>query len=120
MHIHASLDCRSFIVNASRRRDQQDAAQPSKTIWIFSDMVNETPQFDMPQILEIGPERIFERAKAQGLIVPLRGYEIHVQGASPSGLTPHDWLTIRRFWEMYFSSAGASIETYSPECGDTR
>ena len=99
---------------------QHDSAQPSRTSWIFSDMMNETPEFDMPQLIAIGPERMLERARAQGLMVPLRGYEVHVQGASPSGLTPQQWLTIRKFWEKYFSAAGAKLKEYSSECDITR
>ena len=92
----------------------------AKTIWIFSDMMNETPHFLMPALLGIGPERLLERAKANGLVVPLRGYTIHIQGASPSGLSPQAWLTIKKFWEMYFAAAGAQLVSYSPECNTER
>ena len=93
--------------------------RPSTTIWIFSDMMNETSQFNMPQLLEIGPERMLERAKASGLMVPLQRYEIRVLGASQTGLTPQQWLTIRKFWEMYFTAAGARLTTYSTEAAAT-
>lgn len=91
-----------------------------RTIWIFSDMMNETREFSMPQLLEIGPERMLERAKASGLVAPLERYEIYVYGASPAGLTPHSWMIIKRFWEMYFAAAGAELVTYSTECDAER
>ncbi|MFZ1005912.1 MAG: hypothetical protein WAN65_03690 [Candidatus Sulfotelmatobacter sp.] len=87
-----------------------------KTIWILSDMMNETREFPMPRLLDIGPERMLERAKMNGLVVPLSGYRIHVYGASTAGLTPRAWMTIKRFWELYFSATGAELVTYSITC----
>ena len=87
-----------------------------KAIWIFSDMMNETSSFPMPELLQHGPEQMLDQAKAGGLLVPLRGYEIHVQGASSSGLTPRQWLTIQKFWTMYFAAVGAKVISYSAEC----
>jgi hypothetical protein len=87
-----------------------------RTIWIFSDMMNETREFPMPQLLEIGPERMLERVKANGLLVPLERYKIYVYGASPAGLTPRSWMAMKRFWEMYFAAAGAELVAYSTEC----
>jgi hypothetical protein len=92
----------------------------TKTIWIFSDMMNETTSFPMPALLGIGPERMMERAKADGLLVPLNGYTIDIQGASPSGLSPQAWLTVKTFWKLYFASAGALVTSYSTECAVTR
>jgi hypothetical protein len=87
-----------------------------KTIWIFSDMMHETQNFQMPTLLALGPEKMLERAKANGLVVPLNGYKIFVYGATPNGLTPQAWLIVRNFWAMYFQAAGADLVTYSAEC----
>jgi hypothetical protein len=87
-----------------------------KTIWIFSDMMNETQDFPMPTLIAIGPGQMLERAKANGLLVPLNGYKIYISGASPSGLTPQAWIAIKRFWTMYFIAAGAELMSYSAEC----
>jgi hypothetical protein len=93
-----------------------DRDHGSKTIWLFSDMMNETEQFPMPLFVNMGPDQMLERAKASGLIVPLDGYKIYVYGASPSGLTPSAWTTIKRFWMLYFAAAGAELVSYSAEC----
>ena len=92
----------------------------AKAIWIFSDMRNETAQFAMPVLLDLGPEQLFKRVQANGLIVPLSGYKVYVYGASPSGLTPQEWETIKRFWTLYFSAAGAELVSYSAECNVER
>jgi hypothetical protein len=54
-----------------------------------------------------------ECAKANGLLVPLNGYRVHVLGASPSGLSPRSWKILERFWTIYFSAAGADLLSYS-------
>lgn len=94
--------------------------EESKTIWIFSDMVNETEKLPMPFLIEMGPEQMLERAKANGLLVPLNGYKIYVQGASTNGLTPQAWIAIKSFWTLYFKAAGADLVTYSAESGVER
>jgi hypothetical protein len=87
-----------------------------KTIWIFSDMMNETNIFQMPTLLSLGPEQMLERAKTNGLIVPMNGYKVYVYGATPNGLSPQAWLAVKNFWTLYFQAAGAELVTYSPEC----
>jgi hypothetical protein len=92
--------------------------QSSRDIWIFSDMMNETKEFALPQLVE--PERMLERAKGLNLVVPLTAYKIHIIGASPTGLTPQRWMQLRRFWESYFAAAGAELVSYSSECDASR
>jgi hypothetical protein len=92
----------------------------SKTIWIFSDMMNESASFNMPALLSGGPEKMFEEAKANALIVPLAGYRVYVVGASPAGLRPQTWNGVRTFWTLYFREARAELVTYSAECSVER
>jgi hypothetical protein len=82
----------------------------SETIWIFSDMMNESASFNMPALLPRGPEKMIERAKANGLLVPLTGYRVYVVGASPAGLSPQTWNALKTFWTMYFREAGAEFK----------
>jgi hypothetical protein len=69
----------------------------------------------MPALLTNGAEKMLEQAKSNGLLVPLKGYKVYVYGATPSGLTPQAWLTIKDFWTMYFAAAGAELVSYSAE-----
>jgi len=50
----------------------------SRTIWIFSDMMNETKAFPfpMPELIALGPERMLERAKENGLMLTLPGHKV--------------------------------------------
>jgi hypothetical protein len=95
-------------------------AQVAKSIFIFSDMMNETTAFPMPQLIALGPDKMLERAKSEGLVVPLNGYNVHVFGAAMTGLTPQTWRTTREFWIKYFAMAGAQLVSYSPECNIER
>ena len=92
----------------------------SRTIWIFSDMMNESPSFNMPALLPEGPDKMVERTKANGLLVPLAGYRVYVVGASPAGLSPQTWNAIKTFWTLYFREAGAELVSYSAECSVER
>jgi hypothetical protein len=65
-------------------------------------------------------EKIVERARANGLIVPLVGYRVYVIGASPAGLSPQTWNALRTFWTLYFREAGAELVSYSAECSVER
>jgi hypothetical protein len=93
-----------------------NAESVSKTIWIFSDMMNESASFNMPALLPAGPEKMIERARANGLIVSLSGYKVYVIGASPAGLSPQAWNALRTFWTLYLREAGAELISYSAEC----
>jgi hypothetical protein len=87
-----------------------------KEIWILSDMMNETTSFNMPALLTLGPTRMLQQVRANNLLVPLKGYRVHVGGVSAIGLTPEEWNTVKEFWTMYFRAAGAELAGYSPEC----
>jgi len=87
----------------------------AKDLWIFSDMVNETPELQMPALLSLGPEQMLEKAKAHKLVVPLRGYQVHIIGASTAGLTPRAWNITKTFWTLYFREAGAVLVSYSAD-----
>ena len=97
-----------------------DSKRVSKTIWIVSDMMNETPGMLMPALIPLGPQKMLEHAKANGLIVPLQGYKIRVIGAATTGLSPQSWNTIKEFWTLYFREAGAELISYSVECAIER
>lgn len=90
-------------------------APEQRELWIYSDMLNETPSLPMPALLSTGPDRMLEQAKANRLVVPLKGYRIHVVGASLRGLTPQAWNNIKAFWEAYFRDAGAELVSYAAD-----
>ena len=95
--------------------DPQVRSGATREIWIFSDMINETPTLMMPALVATGPQKMLEQAKANGLLVPMRGYKVHICGASMRGLSPQAWNTVRTFWNTYFSEAGANVMGYSAD-----
>ena len=78
-------------------------------------MMNETAALLMPALLAGGPDRMLEQDKANSLMVPLKGYKIHVVEASIRGLSPQAWNTIKEFWIAYFHAAEAEVISYSAE-----
>lgn len=95
------------------------ASAPSKEVWIFSDMMNETKEFPMPELVGFGPQQMLERAKSEGLLVQMKGYEVHVCGASMAGMSAKEWTVVKEFWANYFSEARAELTSYSADvdCG---
>jgi hypothetical protein len=94
--------------------DPQVSSGATREIWIFSDMINETPTLMMPALVANGPRKMLEQAKANGLLVPMHGYKIHICGASMRGLSPQAWNIVKVFWTAYFQAAGADLVSYSP------
>jgi len=95
-------------------------APAERELWIFSDMVNETTSLAMPALMPLGADKMIDHAKQAGLLVPLKGYKIHVMGASTRGLSPQAWNTVKKFWELYFAASGAELVSYSVECNPAR
>jgi hypothetical protein len=100
--------------------DPQVSSGASREIWIFSDMINETPTLMMPALIATGPQKMLEQAKANGLVVPLRGYKIHICGASMRGLSPQAWNIVKSFWTAYFRAADGELVEYAPSVVGSR
>lgn len=91
-----------------------------KELFIFSDGVQETRDFDMPALLPLGTQRMIEFTKSNGLLVPLENVRVSFFGASTLGLTPGTWNAVRDFWMRYFKEAGAELAAYSSEASPER
>jgi hypothetical protein len=100
--------------------DPQVRPGTAREIWIFSDMINETPTLLMPALLASGPQKMLDQAKANSLLVPLHGYKVHICGASMRGLSPQAWNVVKAFWTGYFKAAGADLVSYSPSAAVDR
>jgi hypothetical protein len=102
-------------MKAMMESGSENNGSAQREIWILSDMMNETAALPMPAMLALGPDKMIEQVKANGLLVPLKGYKIHIVGASMRGLTPQAWNTLKAFWTDYFHDSRAEIVTYSTE-----
>lgn len=116
--ISAGTDIFGALWQAKDVLDSQPADQ--KEIWIFSDMMNETSAFPMRALLPRGTEGMVTQAESTGLVVPLKGYRVHVLGASFQGLNADSWNVMKLFWSLYFRKAGAMLVTYTPDVTVTR
>lgn len=118
--ITAGTDIIGGLWRAKTLLESGTASSGDREIWIFSDMMNETPTLPMPALLAAGPERMLENVKQNGFLVPLNGYRIHVLGASTRGLSPQTWNAMRSFWTQYWQAAGATLVSYSAEASPER
>lgn len=100
-------------ISFERIGDERSKQIGQRVISIFSDMVNETKGFPLLELLSLGPDKMLDRARSNGLLVPLDGFNIYVYGASTERLSPRDWGIIRSFWTKYFAAAGAKLVAYS-------
>jgi hypothetical protein len=100
--------------------DPQVGPSATREVWIFSDAINESPTLMMPALVASGPLKMLEQAKANGLVVPLRGYKVHICGASMRGLSPQAWNIVKAFWTSYFKAAGADLVSYTPSAAPAR
>jgi hypothetical protein len=103
----------TVLFDSGARRDSTPSA--SKSIFIFSDMVNETKALPMPELIDLGPEKMLQQARSKGLLAPLKGYKVSVYGASTAGRSPRAWTTYEEFWAGYFTASGAELASYSAE-----
>jgi len=92
----------------------------SKDVWIFSDMMNDTKKFSMSERDWTTAEEMLDNAKGEGLLIPLKGYSIHICGVSTASMSAHRWMIIKRFWESYFASVGAETLVYSADVTSDR
>ena len=69
----------------------------------------------MPELVGLGAQPMLERAKDEGLLMPLKGYKVHVCGALTTGMSPKVWSVVKGFWSAYFPAAGAELTTYSAD-----
>ena len=58
---------------------------------------------------------MLDYARTNGHLVPLDGYQVFVHGASPLGMSPEMWNSLKEFWSLYFEAAGAELRIYSAE-----
>lgn len=116
----AGTDVIGGVFRARATLESVPSSRISKSILLWSDMVNETTDFNMPAMIPVGIDKMMELVKSKGLLADLKGYRVYVYGASTSGLTPHAWSTVREFWQKYFQEAGATLLVYSTEATPLR
>jgi hypothetical protein len=110
----AATDIVGGIWRAKMAMESEAGSTQSRDIFVMSDMV-ETASFKLLDLLPLGTTQALERVKAEGHLMPLKGYRIHIYGASPHGLTPQLFTAIKSFWEAFFEAAGAQLVRYSTE-----
>lgn len=85
------------------------------SIYIISDMVEQSQTLDLFGLEPAGVEPALARAEDARRVPDLRGAAVTVTGLEASGhLEPETVLAIRTFWEGLFERAGGRLIQYSP------
>jgi len=116
----AGTDVIGALWKASLLLETSTTPGATRTIYLLSDAVHESPDFNMPALLPQGPRQMLADARSRGLIVPLAGCEVHVLGASTAGLSPQLWTAIRGFWRAYVDASGGKLVRYVPDLSIVR
>ncbi|HWI65088.1 MAG TPA: hypothetical protein VNT75_24940 [Symbiobacteriaceae bacterium] len=87
------------------------------TICIISDMVEDSDLARFESLTEAAIPALLSKAEAGGRLPRFPdSTRVHVAGLGAAGqLEPSQVLTIRTFWEQYFSRAGATLVEYGPD-----
>lgn len=90
--------------------DQQPDAS-HRTLVIFSDMRQSTPDLDLEASKIVPPfATMATRCGIPPSLQNVRGYVLGVDGAGRSSVY---WFSLQQFWKDYFQNAGAVLKSYS-------
>lgn len=84
-----------------------------KKLVILSDMRNTTyVNLESPSSID---EKMLVNVEKAGLIPDLKGVKVWVMGVSSCGKDVKYWLSLKKFWEEFFTKSGASLLSFSME-----
>jgi len=104
-------DVMGALVLAAQSFQARDCSR--KTLVIFSDMRQETPELNVAQqrLVAAGPAML--AAEQHCLIPELTGVEVYALGVDAADRSVAYWQSLRDFWTEYFRKSGASLKRYS-------
>jgi hypothetical protein len=80
---------------------------------IFSDMWQETREFNFGKITDLCSPEVIEKIKAQKLLANLRDADVYALGTDSPGRKRNEWGCAHELWTKYFLEAQATLRTYS-------
>jgi hypothetical protein len=92
---------------------QEVGAGRRDVLVVFSDMWQETREFNFGRATGICAPEAMEKVRAQKLLANLRDAEVEVLGTDAPGRNKAEWACVRDFWMKYLAEAGAKSREYS-------
>jgi hypothetical protein len=92
---------------------QEAGAGRRDVLVVFSDMWQETREFNFGRTTDICVPEAMKRVRDQKLLANLRGAEVEVLGTDAPGRSKAEWTCVRDFWMRYLAEAGARAREYS-------
>jgi hypothetical protein len=90
---------------------QQEPNAGRKTLVIFSDMRQSTPDLNLESAKVVLPFPFV--IKRCGALPALRTVQVNILGADGAGKSMGYWESLQKFWQEYFQNSGAVVESYS-------
>lgn len=106
----------TFILDTITAVDQIFAQARAKnlqmTLLILSDMIEESPSANFARKTpnEITIKKVIDGRHSQSLLPDLTNVQVYIVGAG--GKSGEQMAHIHKFWDAYFSAAGASVQDY--------
>lgn len=92
---------------------QEAGAGRRDVLVVFSDMWQETREFNFGRMREVCAPEAMEKVRSQKLLANLRDAEVEVLGTDTPGRNKAEWACVRDFWIKYFGQASANLREYS-------
>ena len=92
---------------------QEAGAGRRDVLVVFSDMWQETREFNFAKMREVCAPEAMEKVRTQKLLANLRDAEVEVLGTDVPGRSKAEWACVRDFWMRYLVEAGAQLREYS-------
>jgi hypothetical protein len=108
-HFHET-DILGALQLASEIFDQQ-SDPGERSLVIFSDMRQSTPELDLETAGMVPTFAIFDKRRV--VFPALHNVEVCVLGADGAGRSDAYWQSLREIWAEYFRNAGAALRCYS-------
>jgi len=92
---------------------QEAGAGRRDVLVVFSDMWQETREFNFGRMREVCAPEAMEKVRSQKLLANLRDAEVEVLGTDAPGRNKAEWACVRDFWMKYLAEAGTRSRDYS-------
>jgi hypothetical protein len=92
---------------------QEAGAGRRDVLVVFSDMWQETREFNFGKMKEVCALEAMEKVRTQKLLANLRDADVEVLGTDAPGRSKAEWACVRDFWMKYLAEAGARAHEYS-------
>lgn len=92
-----------------------ESGRPMKPYLILlSDMRHVSREYNFESMARIDAPLIHKLEKDE-LVAPLAGVKVWALGVHAAGVSDSYWMSLKKFWQIYFKRSGAELKAFSPD-----